>query len=221
VPVPEGTDAPPFPGATRKLLDAIGEVIYTELCITPAADQRASVQGLVDQAKSILQRYNENPFAGRPGTTLPRLLPQLQPGRTFGVPLIERKDAALPSIKQLLKQGLGPLGYRYKASLSGQGGYTLQKHGPQNYILQFFADASPIVGELCSSLSVHTLYAAFNVGIQLPPYGRNYPINEHLHDLIANVAFVVSLLEETFVREIQALFGPAPKWFSTWKLKGS
>ena len=214
LPVPNGREVPAFPTSAQTLVDALGKVARRTTSITPSIEDDTRIQSLAEKGKAICQRYAESPFAGRLGATLPRSLPTVERGKTFGVPLIERRTAGIPSIKDLLKQSLSPLGYHYKSNWSGQGGYTLKKSGAQGYVLEFFADASPMGGAFCSSLIVHTLFARFAVDIVLPPHGKNYPINESLPDLIANVAFVVKTLEETFVTEIEALLGPAPEWFA-------
>ena len=47
-----------------------------------------------------------------------------------------------------------------------------------------------------------------------------YPINHQLAEVIANMGFVVCTLEETYVREVEEILGPAPAWFASRKTKG-
>jgi len=220
LPSPNEAAPPVLPAATQTLLATIGKTYSSELSLSPSAQDHPRIKALIEQGQQIAKRYRENPFAGRPDATLPCPLPPVQPGQQFGVPLIMRRDAGIPSIKDLLKQEFGRLGYRYKSNLSGQGSYSLIKATAQNYVLDLHVDASPMGGQFGSLISVATPFARFNLAIKLPPHGQDYPINEHLPELIKNTAFVAQVLEETFVAEIVTLFGPASKWFATMKAKG-
>jgi hypothetical protein len=219
LPPPNDATPPVLPATTQNFLAAIGKIFHSELSLSPPAKDRTRIASLITQGQQIAKRYRENPFAGRPGVNLPCPLPPVPPGRQFGVPLIMRRDAGIPGIKELLKKEFGPLGYRYQSNLSGRGSYAMMKATAQNYVLDFNVDASPIGGQFGSSISLATPFARFNLAVKLPPHGQDYPINEHLPELVKNTAFVAQVLEETFVAEIATIFGPAPKWFATMKTK--
>jgi hypothetical protein len=214
LPTPEGNAMPALPAETENLLNMLGKRFHTELVITPSREDRPAIDELIARGREIAKQYNDNPFAGRPEISFPQTLPVVAPNQQLGVPLMMRRDAGLPSIKELLKKELGLLGYRYQSSLSGQGNYELIKRSSQNYCLNVSVDASPIAGQFHPGFFVETPFALFSVAIKLQPHSSDYPINEHLADVVKNTAFAAAVLEETLVPELAKLLGPAPPWFA-------
>ena len=212
VPVPKNDQSLALSSPTEELISTLGKVAGTELKLTPSPSDRVRIEAEVNGARVITARYKKDPFAGVPGTVLPHPLPV--PGQHFGVALIDRRQAGIPSVKELLKQEFQPLAYRYRSNLSGQGCYTLQKKSSQNYVLSISVDVSPIGGQFCSSFFVCTPQGSFGVPVQLPPFGNDYPVNEHLPLVVKNAAFVIQKLEETYVAELEAVLGRAPRWFA-------
>jgi hypothetical protein len=214
-----------LPDTAEALLSHVGKIIHRGLKVTPDASQAAEFERQASAAAAVAQRYERNPFAGAPATehyeanpsaeapatNILYLLPD--PGESMGIPLIERRAAEIPSIKELLKAEFKPMGYRYKSSLSGRGTYTLHKKGPQNYVFEVFVDVSPIGGQFCGRFGVTSPQGFFAVRLQLPPFGHDYPVNEHLPAVVKNTAFVVQKLEGTYVPELEAILGAAPPWF--------
>jgi hypothetical protein len=212
--MPDGEELAPLPARTQALLDALGKVTDREIAVTPSAADRPRAEALAEQTKEIANRYRTNSFAGRPDAALPRPLPPIESDSGFGIPLILRREAAIPSIKALLQKELRPLGYRYQPGFGGQGCYNLIKRTSQNNLLAISVDASPLGGQFSASFHIQTPFTQSGAPILLPPHGNDYPIDENLADVIANVAYVAGVLEETLVREIEALHGAAPKWFA-------
>jgi hypothetical protein len=215
LPEPIGGKLLSYPTITDQLIDKIGRVSTKSVSLLPPAEDLPLIESKIELGNDIVERFARNPFHGRLGIQLPVQLPEIAQGSRFGVPLIERADAGIPSIKDLVKHELGPLGYRYSSKLSGRGNYVMSKVSSRNNTLSFGADASPMGGQFCSTLTIKLPFARFTVDIQLPPNGRNYPINAHIPQVVANSAFVVKQLEDTFVSEIEELFGPSPSWFNS------
>lgn len=120
------------------------------------------------------------------------------------------------SVKQSLRAAFGPLGYRYLASQSGQGGYTLQKRTLLNHKLRVFVDR----GTWSRSLSCHFSFTGLEKAhtLELPAHPgqvvHSYPADgqEIVDAVIANWAATVVGLERDFVSELGEIYGADPEW---------
>ena len=97
--VPENDQSLALSSPTEELISTLGKVASTELKLTPSPSDGVRLEAGVSGARVITARYKEDPFAGAPGTLLPHPLPV--PGRHLGVALIDRRQAGIPSVKEL------------------------------------------------------------------------------------------------------------------------
>jgi hypothetical protein len=99
----------------------------------------------------------------------------------------------------------------------GSGTFTLRRRTTDNHVIDLELD----VGTWSRSLTVmfHVHGPGFNATIMPPVSVRSgrgqYPIGDtaNWEQIVANLGVIVDELERTFVAEIEAAVGPAPRWF--------
>lgn len=125
------------------------------------------------------------------------------------------------SPKEVIIETFKPRGYKYISKLGFRGGYfTLNRTTANNQIMLYF-HLAPMAKALSCTFAYQGPLWEHSLDIRFSPlqvqkqYGITGP--EDLERAIRNAGAIVDHLEETLVRELDDIYGPAPAWFQYQK----
>ena len=120
------------------------------------------------------------------------------------------------SVKKALLAAFHPLGYRYLANQSGDGGYALEKRTSCNHRLHLFVDRGSWSRALSCSFSFLGLEKSHTVKLPAHPgqLGHSYPADgqAQVDAVVSNWAAAVVGLERDFAEALARIYGPDPEW---------
>ena len=200
---------PDPPASIRPVLDAFGKPRNRrQLVVGPVdADEGARDGGIVPKIAPIVEAYRSDMQSLLARIPLPHDLPPAQD--------VRRANAlASGPLKPALVEVFAPRGFDCKG---GSGIFTLQRRTASHNVVELDLD----VGTWSRSLSAffRVRGPGFKATLQLPVVAgdrsRQYPIgdSDNWRRIVDNLAAVADELDRTFVKEIEAVVGPAPAWF--------
>lgn len=120
------------------------------------------------------------------------------------------------SPKKAIVDTFKPRGYKYLSNMSGLGLYRLSKTTPLNNQITVVFEFAPMCRALSSSVEIKGPLWKYEIDFPLSYHNDNqYPVSsaEILEKLVMNAGAIVDYLEGVLVKELEDIYGPAPKWF--------
>ena len=217
VPESEISQLPPLPVRTAQLLASLGKVQNSKLIIKPDIHEIILLEKFAKDAKDIADKYRSDPFQGK---YVGDVLKNIQPHRKNVFQKIpKRAGTAFP--KETIIEIFSSIGYEYDDKDSSTGVHLLRKRSKLNNMIEVNFDLERITGELAGELIIrgplyqHQVPFLFPCVLGVDALINSHPITDDAscENAVKISGLLAQHLENTFVSEMENLYGPAPAWF--------